>query len=117
MSRVWTTLNSSPGSRSGGSSRDRRPEARLIHQRAQVAKGFAPVADGVFFLRRELGGGLVFLGDEEKRVVSEPVLAPGGVDDSPFDGVAGGEDDSALRVGQGEDADESCGALVVEGLG
>ena len=58
----------------------------------------AAVADDVLLLRRKLGRGLADLIDEKQGVVAESVAAPGGVNDSPLNGIPRGQHDVPLRV-------------------
>src|SRR5439155_10483854 len=81
-----------------------RPSDQFVHSPQRLAA----VADGVLLVGREFGGCLVQLAYKKERVVSETIAAARGVDDHAFDGVLCRENDSPLRIGQSENADETC---------
>ena len=54
------------------------------------------MADRVLFIGRKLRGRLAELVDQEKRIVSKPVAAARVAEDSPFDGIARGQDTETL---------------------
>ena len=66
-------------------------------------EGLAPVADAVFFFRRDLCAGLAVLRKVEKGVLAKPVFAGDGVTDPAFHGPS---HNTGFSIGQ--DSSDSC---------
>jgi hypothetical protein len=75
------------------------PQLESAQHRGQAPQRLAAVADRVFFLGGELGGGLAEGRDQEQRIVPETALSAGRTKHLAFDFVLGSQDHAALRVG------------------
>ena len=83
----------------------------------EPGEGPRPVAELALDQRAQLAERLVIFGDQEQRVVAEPVRAAGLAGDPAAAGAGGFEADRAERVGQGQGADERRAAAVVGDVG